>query len=58
MPRKRLSFQQNLDELEQLAHSAGNTEAVHFLREATMSFFAARAARPSRQVDVRMYLES
>ena len=44
--------------LEQLAHSAGNTEAGHFLRKAKMSFLAAHAAKPVRQADMRMFLES
>ena len=44
--------------LEQLAQSAGNTEAGHFLRKANMSFLAAHAAKPVRQADMRMFLES
>ena len=44
--------------LEQLAQSAGNTEAGHFLRKAKMSFLAAHAAKPVRQADMRMFLES
>ena len=44
--------------LEQLAQSAGNTEATHFLRKAKMSFLAAHAAKPVWQVDMRMFLES
>ena len=44
--------------LEQFAQSAGNTEAGYFLREAKMSFLSAHAAKPSRQADMRMFLES
>ena len=44
--------------LEQLAQSAGNTEAGHFLRKAKMSFLAAHAPKPVRQADMRMFLES
>ena len=44
--------------LEQLAQSAGNTEAGHFFRKAKMSFLAAHAAKPVRQADMRMFLES
>ena len=44
--------------LEQLAQSAGNTEAGHFLRKAKMSFLAAHAAKSVRQADMRMFLES
>ena len=44
--------------LEQLAQSAGNIEAGHFLRKAKMSFLAAHAAKPVRQADMRMFLES
>ena len=44
--------------LEQLAQSAGNTEVGHFLRKAKMSFLAAHAAKPVRQADMRMLLES
>ena len=44
--------------LEQLAQSAGNTEAGHFLRKAKMSFLAAHAVKPVRQADMRMFLES
>ena len=43
--------------LEQLAQSAGNIEAG-FLRKAKMSFLAAHAAKPVRQADMRMFLES
>ena len=43
--------------LEQVAQSAGNTEAGHFLRKAKMSFLAAHAAKPVRQADMRMFLE-
>ena len=44
--------------LEQFAQSAGNTEAGHFLRKAKMSFLSAHAAKPARQADTRMFLES
>ena len=44
--------------LEQFAQSAGNTDAGHFLREAEMSFLSAHAAKPARQADMRMFLES
>ena len=44
--------------LEQLAQSAGNTDAGHFLRKAKMSFLTAYAAKPVRQADMRMFLES
>ena len=44
--------------LEQLAQSAGNTEAGHFLRKAKMSFLAAHATKPVRQANMRMFLES
>ena len=44
--------------LEQFAQSAGNTEAGHFLRKAKMSFLSAHAAKPARQADMRMFLES
>ena len=44
--------------LEQLAQSAGNTEAGHFLRKAKMSFLAAHMAKPVRQADMRMFIES
>ena len=45
------------DPLEQLAQSAGNTEAGHFLRKAKMSFLSAHAAKPARQADMRIFLE-
>ena len=44
--------------LEQYAQAAGNTEAGHFLRKAKMSFLSAHAAKPARQADMRMFLES
>ena len=44
--------------LEQKAESAGNSEAVHFLRKAKMAFLAAHAAKPTRQADIRMFSES
>ena len=44
--------------LEEKAGSAGNTEAVHFLRRAKMSFLAAYAAKLVRQTDIRAFTES
>ena len=44
--------------LEQFAQAAGNIEAGHFLRKAKMSFLSAHAAKPARQADMRMFLES
>ena len=44
--------------LEQFAQSTGNAEAGHFLRKAKMSFLSVHAAKPARQADMRMFLES
>ena len=44
--------------LEQFAQAAGNTEAGHFLRKAKMSFLSAHAAKPARQADMKIFLES
>ena len=42
--------------LEDVAQSAGNSEAGYYLRKAKMSFLAAQAAKPTRQVDIRAFL--
>ena len=44
--------------LEDVAQSAGNSEAGYYLREAKMSFLAAHAAKPTRQADIRAFVES
>ena len=44
--------------LEDVAQSAGNSEAGYYLRKAKMSFLAAHAAKPTRQADIRAFVES
>lgn len=44
--------------LEEYAESCGVSEAGHFLRKAKMAFFAAHAARPTRQSDIRAFTQS
>lgn len=44
--------------VEQFAQSAGNSEAGYFLRKAKMSFLAAHAAKPTRQSDIRAFVDS
>ena len=44
--------------LEDVAQSAGNSEAGSYLRKAKMSFLAAHAAKPTRQADIRVFVES
>ena len=44
--------------LEDVAQSAGNSEAGYYLCKAKMSFLAAHAAKPTRQADIRAFVES
>lgn len=44
--------------LEQYAESSGIGMVGHFLRKAKMAFFAAHAAKPTRQLDIRAFTES
>ena len=44
--------------LEDVAESAGNSKAGYYLRKAKMLFLAAHAAKPTRQADIRAFVES
>lgn len=44
--------------LEKYAESCDIREVGHFLRKAKMGFFAAHAAKPTRQSDIRSFSES
>jgi len=41
--------------LEEYAESCGICGAGHFLRKAKLAFFAAHAAKPARQLDIRAF---